>query len=143
MQPLKFFEAPPLETWSIIYCESDESLAQKFLLTLTESLCTFNYHHKPPTMVKVPSVSLSDWQDALKKNLSTHVIACFLLIPGVRGAPNPLYSQVKRLLIEDIPVPSQVILTGTIERSKSALFSVTNKLLIQMCAKLGGEPWAL
>lgn len=46
-------------------------------------------------------------------------------------------------MLRDIPVPSQVILTSTIEKSKSALFTVCNKLLIQLCSKIGGEPWAI
>ena len=47
------------------------------------------------------------------------------------------------MLLTEIPVPSQVVLTSTIEKSKSALYSICNKVLMQLCAKIGGEPWAL
>jgi len=79
----------------------------------------------------------------LRENLNTTVIACLILLPGTKGQPNLLYKHIKRLLITEIPVPSQVILTSTVEKSKSALYSICNKIMIQMCAKIGGEPWAL
>jgi aubergine-like protein len=36
-----------------------------------------------------------------------------------------------------------MILTSTIDKSKGALFSVCNKIIVQLCAKIGGEPWAI
>ena len=41
-----------------------------------------------------------------------------------------------------MPVPSQVVLHNTISRGKN-LRSIVNKILIQMNAKLGGQPWAV
>jgi len=49
---------------------------------------------------------------------------------------------VKRLLLGDLPVPSQVVLTGTIQRGKNVR-SIVNKVLIQICAKIGGIPWTV
>ena len=40
------------------------------------------------------------------------------------------------------PIPSQVILSNTISRGKN-LRSICNKILIQINAKIGGEPWAV
>jgi len=39
-------------------------------------------------------------------------------------------------------IPSQVILASTITKPKG-LRSVINKVLMQICAKIGGEPWAI
>ena len=36
-----------------------------------------------------------------------------------------------------------MILAQTIDRAKNALYSVTNRLMMQLCAKVGGEPWAI
>ena len=52
--PIKLYEAPPLETWAVLYIESEESLATKFIQTLNESLQAFNYNTKQPILVKVP-----------------------------------------------------------------------------------------
>ena len=53
-----------------------------------------------------------------------------------------MYDQIKKCLITQMPVPSQVILHNTISRGKN-LRSIVNKILIQINAKLGGEPWAV
>jgi len=49
---------------------------------------------------------------------------------------------VKRLLLTKLPVPSQVVLCGTLQRGKN-IRSIVSKILIQICAKLGGVPWAV
>lgn len=36
-----------------------------------------------------------------------------------------------------------MILAQTIDRAKNALYSVTNRTMMQLCAKVGGEPWAI
>jgi aubergine-like protein len=45
-------------------------------------------------------------------------------------------------LLEEFPVPSQVVLVGTIQKGKN-LRSIVSKVLIQMNAKVGGTPWAV
>ena len=39
-------------------------------------------------------------------------------------------------------MPSQVVLSNTLSRGKNVR-SICNKILIQICAKIGGEPWAV
>jgi aubergine-like protein len=53
-----------------------------------------------------------------------------------------LYDDVKRFLLTDFPIPSQVVLTSTIQKGKN-LRSIVNKILIQINAKIGGIPWAV
>ena len=67
--------------------------------------------------------------------------AVILIIPGSRGK-GPLYSSIKKFLITKCPIPSQIVLSGTISKGKN-LRSIVNKILIQICAKVGGEPWAV
>lgn len=64
-----------------------------------------------------------------------------LILPGQKGKCT-LYDDVKRFLLESYPIPSQVILTSTIQRGKN-LRSIISKVLIQMNAKVGGIPWAV
>ena len=42
----------------------------------------------------------------------------------------------------ECPIPSQVVLTSTIQAGKN-LRSIVNKILIQICAKVGGTPWSV
>ena len=67
------------------------------------------------------------------------MIVCIL--PGARGKSR-LYDDLKRLTFSALPVPSQVILTGTLKKDKG-LRSVINKVIMQINAKVGGIPWAI
>jgi len=64
-----------------------------------------------------------------------------LLLPGAKGK-SQLYDDIKRFLLTEYPIPSQVVLSQTIQRGKN-LRSIISKVLIQMNAKLGGIPWAV
>jgi aubergine-like protein len=81
------------------------------------------------------------WQRELESKVKPGVQAVVLLTPGQKGK-NPLYDELKRLLLTDCPVPSQVVLCNTIARGKNVR-SIVNKILIQICAKIGGIPWTV
>ena len=81
------------------------------------------------------------WIRELKSKLNPNVQAVVLLMPGQKGK-NPLYDDVKRFLLAEFPVPSQVVLCNTISKGKN-LRSIVNKILIQINAKIGGIPWAV
>ena len=46
------------------------------------------------------------------------------------------------MLINELPVPSQMILTSTLAKDKG-LRSVINKMVVQVGAKLGMVPWSI
>jgi aubergine len=73
--------------------------------------------------------------------LNDNVQAVVLLLPGNKGNCK-LYDDLKRFLLEEYPIPSQVVLCGTIQRGKN-LRSIINKVLIQIAAKIGGIPWTV
>lgn len=81
------------------------------------------------------------WIRALKEQLNEGVQMVVLILPGSKGKCM-LYDDVKRFLLTEYPIPSQVILTSTIQRGKN-LRSIISKVLIQMNAKVGGTPWAV
>ena len=57
--------------------------------------------------------------------------------------PNPRadrYDTIKTFLTRRMPLPSQCILTKTISREQG-LMSVCSKVLVQIQAKIGGQPW--
>ena len=61
------------------------------------------------------------------------------MIPGRKKA-SPVYHELKKILIEQVPIPSQMILADTLSRAKG-IRSIANKLFIQCNAKFGGTPW--
>ena len=62
-------------------------------------------------------------------------------MPGSQGR-SVLYNEIKRLFLEEIPIVSQIVLVGTIRSGKNVR-SIVSKVLIQICAKIGGVPWII
>lgn len=52
------------------------------------------------------------------------------------------YTDIKRFMIRDKGIPSQCVCINTIKSGKG-LRSICNKILVQICSKIGGIPWTL
>lgn len=52
------------------------------------------------------------------------------------------YDSIKKYLSSDCPVPSQCVLTRTLNK-QGMMMSVATKIAMQMTCKLGGELWAV
>jgi len=92
-------------------------------------------------MHKVKTNKFEEWEQKIKETVNPNVQAVVCILPGSKQR-SPLYKDVKSLLLTQIPVPSQCVLLGTLHKEKG-FRSVVNKILIQICAKIGGEPWAI
>jgi hypothetical protein len=80
-------------------------------------------------MVQVrPGMRVDAWIKTLKEQLNEGVQMVVLLLPGSKGRCN-LYDDVKKYLLTEFPIPSQVVLTSTIQRGKN-LRSIISKVLI-------------
>lgn len=80
-------------------------------------------------MVQVKQATRADnWIKELKAQLNEGVQMVVLLLPGSKGKCTT-YDDVKRFLLEQYPIPSQVVLVGTIQRGKN-LRSIISKVLI-------------
>jgi len=117
-----------LTQWGIFYCEQDKRTATQFMETMQKCCETFKYQVNKPREFGIRGNRFPEWRDALKKNLNPGVQAVVLILPGAKGKA-PLYDDLKRLLLKEIPVPSQVVLANTISRGKNVR-SICNKILI-------------
>ena len=73
-------------------------------------------------------MNAESWKKELRNRLNNDVQAVVLLLPGAKGR-NTLYDDIKRFLLAEFPVPSQVVLCNTISKGKN-LRSIVNKILI-------------
>src|SRR3569833_3202160 len=102
---------------------------------MEECLKQFGYESAAPAVFPVRGgMNPESWKKELKAKLNNNVQAVVLLLPGQKGRCN-LYDEVKKFLLTDFPVPSQAVLTGTIQRGKNVR-SIVNKILIQINAKI-------
>ena len=134
----KMFKQPNVERWAIFTSKRDEESCHKFADCISECLQTFDFKMRQPRIFTIESNSFNEWKRRLENELNESVQAVVLILSGPKKAA-PLYNDLKHLLLTKIPIPSQVVLTKTLQGK--GLRSICNKILIQICAKIGGIPW--
>jgi len=137
----EMFKQQPIQRIGIFYPSRDREALTAFMDTFEKCVDTFNYPMGKPREFAVDGRNFSDWEKVFKKELNPSVQAVVLLLPGRKKA-SPFYDDCKRFLLTQCPIPSQVVLTQTITAGKN-LRSIINKILIQICAKVGGSPWTV
>ena len=137
----EMLEQPEIVKIGVFVNKRDAEAGQAFLDTLKECVNTFNYPMARPKEFYVEGRNFEDWQYSFKKNLDPTVQAVILLLPGAKKK-SPFYDQCKHYLLTKCPIPSQVVLVPTITSGRN-LRSIVNKVLIQICAKVGGTPWSV
>lgn len=139
----KMYEQPEFKTWGIFYPERDEKVAKDFYATIEKCLQQFGFTYAKPALFKLQGnpQRFDTWEKSLRANLRPGVQAIVLLMPGQK-TKCPVYDDLKRTLLSEIPVVSQGVLINTIAKGKN-IRSIVNSILIQMCAKIGGVPWAV
>ena len=131
---------PPLNKWGVFYSMKQQHVFDKFVGELQFATKSFHFTVNTPNCVGVPSDREGDWLQELSR-APDDVQVLILIIPGNKSRA-PLYSPLKRFLIEEKPIPSQFVLASTIEKGKN-LKSIVAKILIQINAKIGGVPWEM
>ena len=117
LQQHKLFDQVPIEKWGVFYQERDSMAAKTFVAMMEKVLMSHDYSAKPMAMFPIPGSNIELWADEIKDKLlrkgSSKVQVVLLLIPGKHGK-SQLYRELKRLTLEEIPVVSQIVLSGTI-----------------------------
>ena len=136
----KMYSQPKIGKCAIFCSKQDQKSYSKFIDVLCQSVKTFKYSMDRPKQFIVNSNRIEDWCAMLKKNLNPSVEFVIMILPGNKN--NPLYKDIKKMMLCDLPIPCQAVCSKTIDRGKN-LRSIVNKILIQICAKMGGVPWTI
>ena len=64
-----------------------------------------------------------------------------MVMAVMRAARADTYSAIKKLTYHECGIPSQVITGRNIKGQPGKLMSIATKVMIQLAAKLGAEPW--
>jgi len=135
------FSQPRLEKWCVFYPKKFKREADSLMKEIQNVVRDFKYPCKPPRRVEIDNEFPETWKAAIDKTLGGNpdTGCAIFIIQGKKGA-SPVYHDMKQKLINEVPVPSQMILAETLSRGKG-IRSIANKLFIQCNAKFGGAPW--
>jgi hypothetical protein len=76
---------------------------------------TFNFEAAELKRISVNSNNFEEWKRAVYANTSPNTQMIICAIQGSRGK-GALYKDLKKLLVNTLPIPSQFILTGTMSK---------------------------
>lgn len=134
-----FLTVVPLDRWQLFCPERDQNLIEGFVSSLQHMGRTFGLQVKNPITTLVSHMKNMEisFITALKEKVHEKAQLVVVLLPRPLTY---LYTPIKQLLTTEKPVPSQVILTSSVERKD---LSVISKITTQIACKVGAGAWGV
>ncbi|XP_029112945.1 piwi-like protein 2 isoform X2 [Scleropages formosus] len=130
-----------LKCWCLFFPRRCVELADELVTTLMKVAGPMGFQLDRPILVELRSDSTENYVRSINSQLTSEpnmqLVLCI-----VTGNRDDLYGAIKKLCCIQNPVPSQVINAYTISHPQK-LRSITQKILLQINCKLGGELWAV
>jgi aubergine-like protein len=137
----KMLSTVNLERWAVIVPGRDSGGVDNLCKTMSRVSAPLNMRiADPEEVVKLADIRPQSYQSAidtiLKKRKDLQML--FVILPNNKL---DLYSVVKKRLAVEVGLPSQCFVAKNV--TSKGLMSIATKVVVQMNAKLGGEPWTI
>ncbi|ODM90222.1 Piwi-like protein 1 [Orchesella cincta] len=132
-----------LQNWAIIVPNRESPSVPNLIATMQKVARPIGYTiNQPLATIKTQNTRTDGYTNAVNEVIQKargNVDMIFIILPN----PNlDTYSAVKKICSIDHGIPSQCFLAKNLNNVKS-LMSICTKMVIQMNAKQGGEPWGV
>ncbi|XP_034397580.1 piwi-like protein 2 [Cyclopterus lumpus] len=131
----------PLKIWAIFYPRRCAEQAEELVSTFNKVAGPLGMRLERPIRVELRDDRTEAYVKSIHSQLTNEpnmqLVVCIMV-----GNRDDLYSAIKKLCCVKSPIPSQAINVRTISQPLK-LKSVTQKILLQMNCKLGGELWTV
>uniref|UniRef100_A0A8C6WCL3 Piwi-like RNA-mediated gene silencing 4 n=1 Tax=Nannospalax galili TaxID=1026970 RepID=A0A8C6WCL3_NANGA len=134
----KVLSSQSLTTWLILCSSRAENRIEGFLSCLRRVGSTMGFNVGYPKIIKVQENPAS-FLRAIQQHVDPDVQLVMCILPSNQ---KNYYDSIKKYLNLDCPVPSQCVLTRTLNK-QGMMMSVATKIAMQMTCKLGGELWTV
>ncbi|CAG0881040.1 unnamed protein product [Cyprideis torosa] len=125
-----------LQRWVVIAVPQDQRVAQDFIQGMNKVIRPMRVQYSPPQLVMAESDRTQAFQAKIQETCRGVDLVC-MIFPNNKAER---YHSLKKLLCCDLPLPSQVVLSKTLQKGKSNL-AVCTKVAGQINCKLGGALW--
>jgi len=140
MKATPLLNAVALKEWMVVFPQSKRQIASEFIRSFGKIIGGLGIPADAPIELAVERDDSARIATALKNEISQNKRLQMVVVILSSKNRKDVYDAVKRICCLELPVPSQVVCTPTIEDQRKHLAVVT-KVAIQMNAKLGGELW--
>lgn len=129
-----------INNWIVMHTQHDLNQAQDFCEVLSRVCPGFGMTVSPANLVQLPNDNVPTLVSVLKAHITSDTRLVVCILPKNR---KDRYDCVKTYCCIDRPVPSQLILSETLQKHPAMQVSVVKKLALQLNCKLGGELWSV
>lgn len=131
-----------IEDWVIIVSKGSENCAKTFEEKAAEFAKPSGIRVKKSKTIIIPDAKTTTYctaiREALNDNKNIQIVV--IIFPTLQ---EDRYAAVKKILCSEIPTPSQVIQTKSLNQPGDKLRSIVIKIVLQMNCKLGGALWGI
>lgn len=130
-----------LERWVVIVPQRDAPGVDNLTRTMSKVSAPLNMRIGNPLEVyKLADIKGTSYVKAINDLVAKHQDLQMLFVILPNNKPEP-YGAVKKRLAVDQGIPSQCFVSRNV--TSKGLMSIATKVVVQMNAKLGGEPWSI
>ncbi|XP_021108330.1 piwi-like protein 4 isoform X1 [Heterocephalus glaber] len=134
----KILNVQSLNKWLIVCSNRAENVIEGFLSCLRRVGSSMGFNVGYPKIIKVQE-NTAAFLRAIQQHVDLHVQLVMCILPSDQ---KNYYDSIKKYLSSDCPVPSQCVLSRTLNK-QGMMMSIATKIALQMSCKLGGELWAV
>jgi len=143
----QFHRIPKIEKIALLYDKAKEEDVSKFYISLQQEAGKLGMNIPEAIRIVVKGGTLKDYTDAMGKHIDADIVLTF----APRGGDDDFYEAIKQeLLIKQEILSQNISYERTLDRLKdygqkgneTGIKTILTLIAMQLCAKLGGAPWA-
>uniref|UniRef100_A0A1A9WEW9 Piwi domain-containing protein n=1 Tax=Glossina brevipalpis TaxID=37001 RepID=A0A1A9WEW9_9MUSC len=135
----ELLEIFPINNWLLIHCKVDTKVAASFCEHMQRNTRSFGLTVHPARIVVINNDRIDTYVNALRQNITrdTQIVVCICTT-----SRDDRYAAIKKTCCAEIPIPSQVINSRTLQ-NETKNRAIVQKIALQMNCKLGGSLWSI
>ncbi|KRT80752.1 hypothetical protein AMK59_5119 [Oryctes borbonicus] len=128
-----------IHSWTIVFAEKDSRVARDLADNMVRLAPSLGMEIRKPRMYSLSNDKTNSFVNACNQIINDTLQVIVFIFPTIR---QDLYSAVKKVVCVHSPIPSQCIISKTLNNQKR-IRAVTLKIALQIVCKLGGALWTL
>ena len=144
MKVNEMYFSVPLKRWVFIYPQRCERESKDFLSLMQEVAGGMNYEMTDPKIIELSDDRTGTYAKEIEAVIRKDPKLIMIVVPNNAA---DRYAAIKKLTCINRAIPSQVIISKTMQAKKggntSGVKSIATKVLVQINCKLGGAAWML
>lgn len=136
----KLFRPESINKWVLVATQKDSQNAANLVRTMQKVATPLGFNIRQPEMIIISDPKAQCYMKAID-DLYPRIKELQMVFVVLSSTSAHIYGSIKKRLVVDFGASSQCFLTKNL--TSKGIMSIATKVVIQMTAKIGGEPWTV